>query len=94
MAQETEASPEEAIEDQSPLPLDQIEESELQRALAHAIADLPDIYRAVVTLRYTEELSYDEIAAVLKVPINTVRTHLFRAKTILRKSLADWQFGD
>jgi RNA polymerase sigma-70 factor (ECF subfamily) len=94
LAQEAEAAPEEAIEDQSPLPLDQIEESELQRALAHAIGELPDIYRAVVTLRYTEELSYDEIAAVLKLPINTVRTHLFRAKTILRKSLADWQFGD
>jgi len=31
---------------------------------------------------------------VLKLPINTVRTHLFRAKTMLRKSLADWQFGD
>ena len=94
LAQETDASPEEAIEDPSPLPLDQIEDRELQIALAHAVAALPDIYRAVVTLRYTEELSYDEIAVVLKLPVNTVRTHLFRAKTMLRKTLADWKFGD
>jgi DNA-directed RNA polymerase specialized sigma24 family protein len=31
---------------------------------------------------------------VLKLPVNTVRTHLFRAKTSLRKSLADWGGGD
>jgi RNA polymerase sigma-70 factor (ECF subfamily) len=45
----------------------------------------------VVTLRYTEELSYEEIAAVLKLPVNTVRTHLFRAKAMLRKALAEWK---
>jgi len=91
LAQEADASPEEAIEDESPLPLDQIEERELQRALARAIANLPDIYRVVVTLRYTEELSYEDMAAVLKLPVNTVRTHLFRAKATLRKSLAEWE---
>jgi RNA polymerase sigma-70 factor (ECF subfamily) len=82
---------EEAIEDESPLPLDQVEEHELERALAHAVADLPEMYRAVVTLRYTEELAYEDIAAVLDLPINTVRTHLFRAKSMLRKALAEWE---
>ena len=82
---------EEAIEDESPLPLDQVEEHELERALARAVADLPEMYRAVVTLRYTEELAYEDIAAVLKLPVNTVRTHLFRAKSMLRKALAKWE---
>ena len=91
LAQEDESSPEEAIEDETPLPLEQVEGRELEAALTRAVADLPEIYRAVVTLRYTEELSYEEIAAVLKLPVNTVRTHLFRAKAMLRKALCDWE---
>jgi len=91
LATEAEPAPEEAIEDESPLPLDQVEERELRQALARAVADLPEIYRAVVTLRYTEELSYEDIATILQLPTNTVRTHLFRAKVMLRKSLDDWQ---
>ncbi len=84
------AEPEEAIEDETPLPSDQVEEHELERALAAAVAALPVIYRTVVTLRYTEEMSYEDIAAVLKLPVNTVRTHLFRAKAMLHKSLLAW----
>jgi RNA polymerase sigma-70 factor (ECF subfamily) len=59
--------------------------------LARAVADLPEVYRVVVTLRYTEELAYEDIASVLKLPVNTVRTHLFRAKAMLRKALAEWE---
>ena len=84
---------EEAIEDETPLPLDRVEERELERALAHAVADLPEMYRAVVTLRYTEELAYEDIASVLELPVNTVRTHLFRAKSMLRKTLSEWEPG-
>ena len=84
---------EEAIEDESPLPLDQVETRELGQALARAVADLPEVYRVVVTLRYTEELAYEDIASVLKLPVNTVRTHLFRAKAMLRKTLAEWEPG-
>jgi RNA polymerase sigma-70 factor (ECF subfamily) len=91
LAQEDDSSPEEAIEDETPLPFEQVEGRELEKALTRAVADLPEIYRAVVTLRYTEELSYEEIAAVLKLPVNTVRTHLFRAKAMLRKALRDWE---
>jgi RNA polymerase sigma-70 factor (ECF subfamily) len=91
MTPDEEAAPEEAIEDESPLPLDQVETRELGQALAQAVADLPEVYRAVVTLRYTEELAYEDIAAALDLPINTVRTHLFRAKAMLRKTLAEWE---
>ena len=90
LAQEDEFAPEEEIKDESPLLLEQVEEREMEQALARAVAGLPEIYRAVVTLRYTEDLAYEEIAAVLKLPVNTVRTHLFRAKATLRQSLAEW----
>jgi RNA polymerase sigma-70 factor (ECF subfamily) len=93
MSSDEGAAPEEAIEDESPLPLDQVETHELGQALARAVADLPEMYRAVVTLRYTEELAYEDIASVLELPVNTVRTHLFRAKAMLRKALAEWEPG-
>jgi RNA polymerase sigma-70 factor (ECF subfamily) len=70
--------------------LDQIEERALESALTSAVMNLPEVYRIAVTLRYTEEMSYEDIAAVLKLPVNTVRTHLFRAKAMLRKSLVEW----
>jgi DNA-directed RNA polymerase specialized sigma24 family protein len=41
----------------------------------------------VVTLRYTEDFSYEEIAQTLNVPLNTVRTQLRRAKHILKIKL-------
>ncbi len=85
-----EDTPEEAIEDEAPLPLEQVEAHELEQALARAVAQLPELYRAAVTLRYTEGMAYEEIAAVLKLPVNTVRTHLHRAKALLRKSLIAW----
>jgi RNA polymerase sigma-70 factor, ECF subfamily len=90
LAQEDGIAPEEAIEDQAPLLLETVAERELEQALARAVAGLPEAYRAVVTLRYTEGLSYEDMAAALGLPVNTVRTHLFRAKAMLRQMLADW----
>jgi RNA polymerase sigma-70 factor (ECF subfamily) len=90
LVSDDQAAPEEAIEDEAPLPLDQIEERALESALTSAVMNLPEVYRIAVTLRYTEEMSYEDIAAVLKLPVNTVRTHLFRAKAMLRKSLVEW----
>lgn len=91
LAEGDEAAPEEAIEDEAPLLLDRVEEHELEQALARAMMGLPEIYRVAVTLRYTEEMTYDDIAAVLKLPVNTIRTHLFRAKAMLKKALAEWE---
>jgi RNA polymerase sigma-70 factor (ECF subfamily) len=51
---------------------------------------LPEKYRTVVTLHYNEQLSYEEIAAVLNLPLNTVRTHLARAKDRLKAALIDY----
>ncbi len=53
------------------------------------IACLPPKYQAVLSLRHLQELSYEEIADVLRVPIGTVKTHLFRARAILKERLAD-----
>ncbi len=57
-------------------------------ALEEAIKRLPPEYRAVITLRYQEDLSYEEIAEAMDIPIGTVKTWLFRAKEALRDGLS------
>lgn len=52
-----------------------------------AIRKLDRIDREILLLREFEELSYSEIAAVLRIPVNTVRSRLFRARTALRELL-------
>jgi len=57
------------------------------RRLRAAIAQLPEKYRSVITLYHLQGRQYDEIAQVLEIPIGTVKTHLFRAKEQLRRTL-------
>lgn len=57
---------------------------DLRRDLAQAVTRLPERYRAVVTLYYLQDVSYPEIAEVLDLPLGTVKTHLHRAKKLLR----------
>ncbi|MDH3251863.1 MAG: sigma-70 family RNA polymerase sigma factor [Ignavibacteria bacterium] len=55
--------------------------------LNEAIAALPEKYRKVIQLRHVEERTYEEIAKLLKLPIGTVKAHIFRAREILYKTL-------
>lgn len=58
--------------------------ADLRRDLEAAIAELPERYRAVIVLYYLQEVSYPEIAEILELPLGTVKTHLHRAKRLLR----------
>ena len=64
------------------------ERAEVRRLLESQIDALPDSYRAVFMLRAVEELSVEETAEVLGLPPATVRTRLFRARSMLREALA------
>ena len=68
-------------------PLRAVSDAELRERVRAQLELLPPLYRTVIALRYTEEMSYEEMAAALDVPINTVRTHLHRAKMKLRQVL-------
>ena len=63
-------------------------DSMLRRILEKRIDALPDEYRAVFVLRALEELSVEETAAALGISEATVRTRYFRARGLLRESLA------
>ena len=75
------------LTDQSPLPEDLAEQSDLQRILSDAIATLPERYRAVVSMRYATDLTFAEIAIALNLSENTAKTFFQRAKAILREDL-------
>jgi RNA polymerase sigma-70 factor (ECF subfamily) len=68
-------------------PLKVAEESELGQLMEQLIAQLPPGYRAAITLYYSEGLTYGEIASALDIPIGTVKTYLYRARTALKERL-------
>jgi len=77
----------ESLADDAPSPWEHLENEELAVRVNAAIDDLPAPYQTVLTLRYSEDFSYEEIAQALNLPLNTVRTHLRRAKQQLRAKL-------
>ena len=61
---------------------------ELRKVLESRIDRLPDAFRTVFVLRALEELSVEETAACLGIPEATVRTRFFRARSMLRETIA------
>jgi RNA polymerase sigma factor (sigma-70 family) len=55
-------------------------------AIRRLVAELPDPFREAIVLREVNELSYSEIADVVRVPIGTVMSRLARARSMLRKA--------
>lgn len=69
-------------------PAREFESAETRAHLHKAIDELDIHYKLLITLRYQNELSYEEIASTLNLPLGTVKTGIFRAKEQLRRSLA------
>ncbi|KAA3660012.1 MAG: RNA polymerase subunit sigma-24 [Chloroflexi bacterium] len=69
---------------ESPTPEQSMEKQQQDALLRSAILALSPNYRAAIELRHFQELSYEEMAAVLKRPLSSVKSDLFRA----RKQLA------
>ena len=59
----------------------------VQEVVHRAISNLPEKYRVVVVMRHLQDMSVEEIANVLDMPTGTVKTHLFRAREMLRGRL-------
>lgn len=68
-----------------------LEARELRSYLHRAIDELDEHYRLLISLRYQNELSYEEIAGMLNLPLGTVKTGLFRAREQLRRALERYQ---
>jgi len=57
--------------------------------MRHVVSRLPDKYQRLVSLRYFDELSYEEIATELKAPLGTVKAQLHRARELLYDMVKD-----
>lgn len=69
------------------LPDETVEQMELQDRIQYEISRLPDKYRAVIVLKYIEDLSLQEISEILDLPLGTVKTRIHRGREALRKQL-------
>jgi RNA polymerase sigma-70 factor (ECF subfamily) len=75
----------------SELPEPGAEAGERRQWLHRQIDALPESYRLLITLRYQQELAYEEIASITGMPLGTVKTGLFRAKERLRSALSSYE---
>ena len=75
-------------EDLRPDPAEELAAQSDGESVRAAIAELPESLRAVVVLRYYEDMSMEQMATVLDIPIGTVKHRLFMAKRMLAERLA------
>jgi RNA polymerase sigma-70 factor (ECF subfamily) len=66
---------------------DILELRDRQAVVREQLEQLPARYRSVLILRHLQEMTYEEMAAVLSMPIGTIKTHLFRARHLLKERL-------
>ncbi|HET6349956.1 MAG TPA: sigma-70 family RNA polymerase sigma factor [Candidatus Krumholzibacteria bacterium] len=65
---------------------------EKMRRLEEGIAALPEHYRIMLVLRHQEDMSYEEIAESLSIPLGTVKARIHRAREMLKSILEDTDF--
>ena len=78
---------------ETPDPEENIIKQQKVKAMRDVVEKLKPHYRTLVEMRYFEELSYEEIAVRLNLPIGTVKAQLFRAREFLYNILKSMQEG-
>lgn len=73
------------IESPRPTPEQDRERSEWRTEIDSVVKCLPTVYRELILLRHSQDLSYDEIAEVTNLPLGTVKNRLFRAREMMRE---------
>lgn len=64
-----------------------------QELVQEQLSQLPPKYRIVLILRHLQDMTYEEMAEVLTMPIGTIKTHLFRARNLLKERLQSFESG-
>jgi RNA polymerase sigma-70 factor, ECF subfamily len=65
----------------------EIEARDRQIIVREHLSNLPAKYRIVLVLRHLQEMTYEEMAEILTMPVGTIKTHLFRARNLLKERL-------
>jgi RNA polymerase sigma-70 factor (ECF subfamily) len=70
-----------------PSPFEELMAGEEGRRMMQVLSRLPAGYREVLILRFHEDLSLEEIATIIKVPLSTVKSRLYRGLEALRTTM-------
>jgi RNA polymerase sigma-70 factor, ECF subfamily len=77
---------------------DELEAHGFQDLIREHLSMLPAKYRIVLVLRHLQDMTYEEMAEILTMPIGTIKTHLFRARNLLKERLEafeqEWKTRD
>ena len=73
--------------------LEEVLKTEKEAILRENLSKLDGKYRLILELRYLNDKSYSEIAQILNIPVNTVKSRLFRAKNFLYQQLGTKSWG-
>jgi RNA polymerase sigma-70 factor (ECF subfamily) len=63
---------------------------ELSEWVRKTLHKIPEIYHLLIRLHFFEGLSYPEISKALEMPVNTIKSYIFRAKELIRQKLRVW----
>jgi len=75
------------VPSEGPEPDRVLERKEALERLEEVIAELPPHYKAITLLRHDQQLSYEEIAEVLQLPLGTVKARIHRARNLVQQML-------
>jgi RNA polymerase sigma-70 factor (ECF subfamily) len=75
------------FEDPGRSPAEETERNERERRVQAAVAMLPEYQRSMIVMYHAENMSYEDIAATMDLPIGTVKSRLNRARMALREFL-------
>jgi RNA polymerase sigma-70 factor (ECF subfamily) len=70
---------------QEPTPFDRTVAGEEAAQMTQLLDQIPAVYREVLTLRFREDLALDEIASIIRAPLPTAKSRLYRGLESLRK---------
>lgn len=76
---------EETIEDDSPLQDEAFQKLQDKEMLNKILEEIPSHYREILILYYQEDMTFKEIGEILGKPLNTVKSHHFRAIKIIKE---------
>ena len=77
------------LPDTGPEPDQELIAAQRKKMLDEAMQSLPAKYRQVILMRHVDEKEYQEIAKILKLPLGTIKAHIFRARELLYRQLRD-----
>lgn len=67
--------------------LDLLEKEEIKKYIWKSLNGVSEKYRELILLRYINDLKYNEIAEITKLPIGTVKNRIFKAKKLLKREI-------